>query len=189
MKQLAVLIVVLLSFTMEGYGQFFGFDRDKPPKAIYLAYQPWDHGLGVRYDQHFWKIGMYGSASYGTLGLYKDAGLEDHFKFTLGFLIPLDDYMGNQHDISIGLNRHFVSSFEIDDPFNLYDTGKLESLPWSFELGFTIKMQRITLAVRTDILRWEPCIDLGIPLNFKERRSILTMPKRPKGMSQPKFYY
>ena len=169
MKHIIVLIVVLLSFTMEGTGQFFGFDREKPPNAIYLAYQPWDHGLGLRYDQHFWKMGAYGSASYGKWGLYQGAGLDDHVKLTLGVLVPLKDWMGNQHDFSIGLNRHFVNAYEVDDPYNNYDPGRIEAIPWSFELGLTIKMQRFTLGMRTDILRWEPCIDVGIPLNFKDR--------------------
>ena len=72
--------------------------REKPSPVLYLAYQPWDHGLGIREDIHFtnW-FGMYGSASYGTLGLYKYAGLKDHFKATIGFLIPLEDYRGNHH--------------------------------------------------------------------------------------------
>lgn len=164
-----LIIILLLSVSVEGMGQFFGFDREKPPNAIYLSYQPWDHGLGLRYDQHFWKMGAYGSASYGKWGLYQGAGLDDHVKLTLGVLVPLKDWSGNQHDFSIGLNRHFVTPYEVDDPYNNYDPGRIEAIPWSFELGLTIKMQRFTLGMRTDILRWEPCIDVGIPLNFKSR--------------------
>jgi len=166
---LKLIIILLLSFSVEGMGQPFGFDRERPPSAIYVAYQPWDHGVGLRYDQHFWKIGAYTSASYGNWGMYKDAGLADHVKLTAGVLVPLSDWNDHQHDISIGVNRHFVSQFEVEDPYNNYDGDNIANIPWSFELGLTLKAQRFTLAVRTDILRWEPCIDVGIPLNFKKR--------------------
>jgi len=182
----AVIVAVFLSLSMEGRGQFFAFDREKPPNAVYLAHQPWDLGIGLRYDQHFWKVGAYGSVTYGNWYLYRQAGLKDHWKITAGLLIPIKDYMENKHDISIGLNRHFTKSFEVYDPLNIYDGNKIIDHPWSFELGFTIKMQRFAIAVRTDILHWEPCIDLGIPLNYGERKKgYVKMPKRKKS----RFYF
>ncbi len=169
-----VVILLLMMLPMFVKAQVFDFNREVPPNAIYIAYQPWDHGLGLRYDQYIWKMGAYGSVTYGNLGLYKGAGLKNHWKFTAGILIPInDDRMGNQADITLALNRHFVKTFDVDDPYNNYDdTGRIENTPWSFELGMTIKLRRFALGMRTDILRWEPCIDIGIPLSFEMKRKM-----------------
>ena len=45
MKQMKVMLI-LLSITMALTAQF----REKPLNAVYLAYQPWDHGLEIRGD-------------------------------------------------------------------------------------------------------------------------------------------
>ena len=137
--------------------------REKPRPAIYLAYQPFDHGLGIRGDYHLtsW-VGMYSSVSYGTLSLYKYTGLQDHMKYTVGVLIPLQDSNGNQHDFSIGGNYHTVQ--RNPDYSGQQPASDKILYPFSFEAGLTIKFPRITLAFRTDILRWEPCIDVGIPI-------------------------
>jgi len=167
MKTIIPIIVLLFSFICENKSQFFGFDRDKPSNALYLAYQPWDHGIGLRYDHHVWKMGLYSSATYGSWGLYKQSGLTNHVKLSAGILIPLADYIGYQYDISLAANRHFVDYEWIDDYAGVYNYDKIASRPWSFEIGLTIKMRRFTLGCRTDILHWEPCIDIGIPLTFK----------------------
>lgn len=140
--------------------------REKPPGAIYLAWQPSDMGLGIRGDVHAtWWLGFYGSASYGQWYLYKWSGLDKHFKGTLGVLVPWKDWKGNQHDWSIGLNYHWVSGEVIPSDI-FHDDPRLQS-PWSFEVGLTIKMPRFTMAFRTDVIRWEPCFDIGIPLRRK----------------------
>lgn len=166
MKTILLILLLCLS-TVIGYGQYKNV-REKPPAAIYLAYQPWDHGLGIRGDYHInhW-AGMYGSASYGQWGLYADSGLGKHVKLTYGALIPYKDWAGNQHDFNIGLNYHWVSDEIIES--EIYHADKVFDNPWSFELGLTIKMRRFALGMRTDILRWEPCIDVGIPLSPKNR--------------------
>ena len=164
MKRILFLIAAILFVSTEGKSQLFRINQERPPNAIYALYQPTDHGVGLRYDQHFWIMGAYGSVSYGTWGLYKEIGLEDHVKVTVGALIPLNDWQGIFSDISVGLNRHFVNEFYVDDPFDQYHPEKIISRPWSFELGITMKMKHFALGLRTDILHWEPCIDLGIPI-------------------------
>jgi len=159
MKTIGILVGILLCITMESIAQF----REKPLPAIYITYQPIDHGIGLRGDYHinYW-AGVYGSASYGEWRLYKWSGLGQHVKLTFGTLIPYKDWMGNQHDFSLGLNYHWVSGEVIES--ELFKDANIFRNPWSFELGLTIKMKRVTLGIRTDILRWEPCIDIGIPI-------------------------
>jgi hypothetical protein len=164
MKTLTILFIVLLSFTMESIGQ----KRKTPPNALYLAYQPADHGLGIRGDYHInhW-AGVYGSGSYGQWRMYKRSGLGQHIKLTLGALIPYRDDRGNQHDFTLGLNYHWVSGQIVGS--EIYKDDPIFHNPWSFEIGFTIKLPRIALGIRTDMLRWEPCIDVGIPLHTRKR--------------------
>lgn len=158
MKILAVIFIALISLSMEGVGQF----RETPSPAIYLAFQPADCGLGIRGDYHLnhW-AGVYGSVSYGQWGLYKWSGLGSHVKLTTGILIPWKDWAGNQYDWSVGLNHHLVSGDIISN--------EIFHQPWSFEVGLTAKMRGFALGLRTDIPRWEPCIDVGIPLNWRRR--------------------
>jgi hypothetical protein len=152
-------ILILLSITIALTAQF----REKPHNAVYLSYQPWDHGLGIRGDVHLnHRAGIYGSASYGKWGFYQQSGLGDHIKLTSGILIPYKDWIGNQYDFSLGLNYHWVSGLVIEN--EVFKDDPLFHKPWSFEIGLTIKMSRFALGVRTDILRWEPCIDIGIPI-------------------------
>lgn len=164
MKTFLILFALLLS--VESTAQYNEPFREKPPGAIYLAYQPTDHGLGIRGDYHinYW-TGVYGSASYGQWRLYKWSGLGQHVKLTTGILIPYKDWMDNQHDFSLGLNYHWVSD-EVE-PSEIYKNDPAFNKPWSFEIGLTIKMKRFALGMRTDILRWEPCIDVGIPIRKK----------------------
>ena len=157
-----IVLIVLFSISMESVGQL----REKPPNALYLSYQPWDHGLGIRGDYHLnhW-VGVYGSGSYGQWGLYKSSGLDQHVKLTAGILIPWKDWRGNQYDWSVGLNHHWVSGQVVES--KIFEDDPVFHQPWSFEVGFTVKMKRFALGMRTDILRWEPCIDVGIPLGWR----------------------
>jgi hypothetical protein len=162
-KQVIVLLGILVGIVLSVNGQDYRQLRETPHDAIYLAYQPWDHGLGIRYDHHinYW-AGLYGSASYGRLGLYKYSGLGQHVKLTTGVLIPFKDWRGNQHDFTLGLNYHWVSG--VVETNETFKDNPIFHEPFSFEIGLTIKMERFALGMRTDILRWEPCIDIGIPI-------------------------
>jgi hypothetical protein len=162
-----LIIVILTSLSIGSMAQYHDAFREKPPPAIYLAYQPTDHGLGIRGDYHIhYLVGVYGSASYGEWRLYKWSGLGQHVKLTTGILIPYKDWMGNQHDFSLGLNYHWISGEVVES--EIYKDDPQFHNPWSFEIGLTIKMKRFALGMRTDILRWEPCIDVGIPLDWRK---------------------
>lgn len=158
-----VIILIVSLATCEKLNAQF---REKPLPAVYIAYQPWDHGVGLRGDYHLthW-AGFYGSASYGQWNLYRKSGLDKHVKLTAGILIPYKDWNGNQHDFTIGANYHWVSG-EVEESEIFKDDPQFHK-PWSFELGLTIKFPRFALGMRTDVLRWEPCIDVGIPIGRK----------------------
>lgn len=160
-------LIVLVLVAQKAHGQF----RETPPAAVYLVTQPTDLGIGVRGDYHVnhW-AGLYGSASYGQWRYYGWSGLDQHFKSTLGLLIPYKDWMGNHHDFSVGLNYHWVSG-EVE-PDEIYKDADIFHQPLSFELGLTIKYPRFALAFRTDILRWEPCIDIGIPIRSRYKKKV-----------------
>jgi len=162
-----IIIVLLCCFTVDSAGQL-SEKREKPPNALYLAYQPTDNGLGLRVDYHFnsW-AGMYGSASYGQGRYYKWSELGKHVKLTTGILIPYKDWMGNQHDFSIGLNYHWVDGNILEN--EIFHAYPAFDSPWSFELGLTIKLRRVALGMRKAILRWELCIDLGFPVRIRRR--------------------
>jgi len=130
--------------------------------AIYVVLQPIDNGVGLRGDYHISKLGLYSSLSYGNGALYKTYDLKNHFKVSTGILIPLHDSYGTIFDITAGVNYHYLESVIDNIKVNpvIFNT-------WSYELGISAKYSRFTIGLRTDILRWEPSIDIGIPI-FKK---------------------
>lgn len=120
-------------------------------QAVYISHQPADLGIGLRVDYKR----FYGSLSYGNGGFYKEYNLEHHVKITTGFMIPLkSDYNGWEFFPTIGVNYH---SEKIKYPYI-----KVTEINPSFELGLTVYMGWVAFGVRTDCLRWEPCVDLGV---------------------------
>ena len=120
--------------------------------AIYLTVQPCDYGVGLRYDYMFNRAGIYSSLSYGNWSLYKQAGLKHHIKITIGSLLPVY----NQH-ATVGINYHSIQQVILLEQYHTI----------SFELGFTAQIRNILIGLRTDILNWEPYVDIGIPLGYK----------------------
>lgn len=138
----------------------------KAQGAIYVAIQPADVGVGIRGDYYFNDVGVYSSISYGNGGLYKQFNMKHHVKLTTGVLIPLPDYGTWKYDFTVGINYHYLKDVTI---YNIPVNPEILN-PLSFELGLTVKMKRLAIAVRTDILRWEPCIDIGYVLNYNKHR-------------------
>jgi len=133
--------------------------------AIYTSFQPADLGVGIRGNYHFQGIGVYGSVSYGNGGLYSQHCLIHHVKSSLGIMLPMFRYVpenilyGNKFFFTTAINYHSIGNSTCN---NNYLDSRIFN-PWSFELGITTyTTNRFTLGVRTDILRWEPCIDIGI---------------------------
>ena len=152
-KLLLILTLVLSSIILSAQNQ-----------ATYVAFQPVDLGMGIRYDHYFESVGLYGSLSYGNYYLYRMNGLKDHVKLTGGIMIPFGKKTSSTIDdfhATIGLNRHWVNYSCAS--YIVRSTSIVE--PWSFELGVATNIfKRFTVAFRTDILRWEPCIDIGLIL-------------------------
>jgi len=145
MKKILLLIALLLSLSVKA----------QTYNAIYVSHQPVDFGVGVRGDYYINGLGLYSSVSYGNWGIYKEYDIKHHVKLTTGVLVPLPDYNGGTFDITAGLNYHLLGSSE-NPNLNPHIFN-----PWSFELGFTCKLRRFAIGVRTDVLRWEPCVDVG----------------------------
>ena len=142
-------------------------DYKQPVTSIYLAYQPADHGLGLRVDYlRIGKFNLYSSASYGTSGIYKQYGLKSHMKLTQGIMYRIPDYNGSRFFVTAGINYHdifgtYPTIYSVD-PL-IYDN-------WSYELGVSLKIKWFALGLRTDINRWEPCVDLGYNFKYKKYR-------------------
>ena len=152
MKRLLPLLIFILPLFIQAQ------DRT----AVYLPFQPSDLGFGIRADYYIKQFGFYNSATYGDNGLYRIFGLRSHVKLSAGVLIPLPDYHGCQFEISAGFNYHTLADthkFEKLDP-RVYDH-------WSYELGMTQKFKWFCIGLRTDVVRWEPCIDIGLRLKYK----------------------
>ena len=147
MKQIIIVLVIFVLSIMQ-------LNAQQRQDAIYLTVQPCDYGIGLRYDYMFGKVGMYNSLSYGNWSLYKEAGLEHHIKITIGSLLPVY----NQH-ATVGLNYHSVQETILPDGYH-----KL-----SFELGFTAQIRNVVIGLRTDVLNWEPYVDIGIPISYQSR--------------------
>lgn len=133
---------------------------------MYLSYQPADHGFGARGDFYFSeRIGTYCSLSYGDWGLLRYVGLRRHSKATIGILIPVKRYYTDQRVTgTIGFNYHRAAKTPTCD----VDYGN-----YSFELGVSFNIKdRIRLGLRTDILHWEPCIDLGVTFRKPTMREL-----------------
>ena len=149
MKKLLILLLLIPPLLSPGQGNRID--------AVCLVYQPVDNGLGIRIDYQIMNLRLYNSLSYGNQGLYRANNLKQHTKLTAGILIPLQDYRGHKYNIMAGINYHHLRSdgyFEACLDPRIFD-------PWSFELGVSIYIGRIAIGTRTDILRWEPCVDIG----------------------------
>lgn len=133
-------------------------------KTVYGSFLPADLGIGVRVDVQGEGNRYYGSLSYGNWGAYRAYWLRDHVKLTAGYMYPLKERSGYyKYWVNVGLNYHYVRSrFEYDHP--CLDTRIYR--PWSFELGMTAKVRKFMIGLRTDILRWEPCVDISTRLKF-----------------------
>lgn len=124
---------------------------------IYLATQPFDCGLGVRMELIQDDVGFYFSMSYGQGNLYRASGIRDHVKQTLGLMFsPVAD---NDFYINIGFNHHSMDLKHADG----YILDSRIAKEYSFELGVTREItNKFIVGLRTDILRWEPCVDFGM---------------------------
>jgi hypothetical protein len=137
----------------------------KQPNALYIAVQPTDWGIGVRYDHAFNGVGAYASISYGNYNISKYTYIKDHVKYTIGVSAPIPDWNDWHYAFNAGLNYHDWGKVVMD---GIQLSDKIFN-PWSFELGVSVKLPHFALGLRTDIMRWEPCIDVGMPFKYRKR--------------------
>jgi hypothetical protein len=127
--------------------------------SVYTSIQPVDLGVGIRYDRYLKNFGTYSSISKGNYWFDRDHTnyIRDHIKITVGVSIYLPEYREAISDFTIGVNYHLwnnVNTNNVNINQNIFN-------PWSLELGVTNKVKRLAIGLRTDILRWEPCLDIG----------------------------
>jgi hypothetical protein len=162
MRRLLIIIVCFIPLLLRGQDPYAVDDRalfDGLQQRVYLATQPFDFGIGVRYDVCPGHVGAYGSASYGNGYLYRLSGIQHHIKLTAGIMI--DPYKKRDIYFLAGLNYHYADLFRAEE----FVRGTPIDRPWSFELGVSRHIiGKIWIGLRTDILRWEPCVDIGIRL-------------------------
>ena len=157
--------IIFLALALSAVGQ--PRPNKKPYSTVYLCYQPADHGFGLGGEYYFNPyIGAYASASYGNWGLYQFAGYKNHIKATIGGIIPIRKYRDDYAGILVGVNYHYVK--KKDDyvcPVPINQMAVEREL--SFEIGLTFRIRRIVMGLRTDILRWEPCVNIGFPIAMR----------------------
>ena len=151
----------------EGYQPTMPMILNKPNvkhNSLYVALQPFDYGLGLRYDYTFKQLGLYTSISHGNywFDTSHTQYIKDHNKYTLGisWLFPKEWGKLNTFSINGGINYHTVGSYDTSMIYNLNDDILYNQL--SYELGCTVKFPKFAMGIRTDIPRWEPCFDFGI---------------------------
>ena len=171
MKKLLIIGLILALMGQVG-GQNHAFN-------FYLSYQPADHGLGIRGDFDFRVkniiIPLYGSISYGNLGVYRQYKIEHHTKFTIGLQTPPLEFNGMYIRWGAGLNYHWLGSIEN----TLIEPDNIILKPWSFEIiFFTVYMGNIAVGARIDILRWEPCVDFKYRFKFLKARRNTVLSKK-----------
>jgi len=133
MKQL--LIICILLFNIELYAQ----------NSLYVAFQPCDLGVGLRYDYQPKQLGLYSSIAYGNYRVNPKTYVNDHIKTSLGFL-----YEG----YSLGINYHQFGKTVGKYPKNTFK-------PISFELGCKVFINRFCTALRFDPIKFEGTWDVG----------------------------
>jgi hypothetical protein len=134
--------------------------------TIYVSFLPADMGVGIRYDINW----VYGSISYGNYWLEGNAYIKNHSKLSTGLLYPLPPDLFSDFRVWVtgGINYHLWSNA---------NNGYLDLNPiiwkhWSYELGVITKWPRFSIALVTDIRRWEPSISFGYNFNFKRNQKV-----------------
>lgn len=156
MKRLIVILLLIYSSLL--YGQ---------KNTMYVSFQPADLGLGIRYDHIFDDLGIYESISYGNWGIYDKFGLNHHVKISSGIMLEIlkTDYnyklKGNTLFFTTAINYHYLGKVRYNNEFV---NPKIFN-PFSFEFGVTTYTKNTRIGLRTDILRWEPCVDVKLYFN------------------------
>lgn len=138
------LIYILLFVCIQLQGQ----------NIVYLTYQPQDNGVGIRFDHIGEKAnkGIYASISRGNY--YFDGGyIKNHIKVAMGGLFYWPE---TRNYLIAGMTYHKYGKRKLTPLIN-----EKVFEPLSIEIGSAVTLGRIIVSCRTDIIKWEPSIDIG----------------------------
>jgi hypothetical protein len=137
MKTLIVLILFLF------------FIPTQAQNSVYVALQPSDMGVGLRYDHQFNKVGIYTSLTRGNYNF--DGGyIKNHIKVSLGGIVYLNDAF-----VTFGTSYHRYGDRLLPETFN-----RKVFHPFSPEIGTGIVINHFTSALRVDF-KMDVSIDIG----------------------------
>ena len=145
MKKFILLLIILASGIMAA-GQ----------NSIYLTYRPNDMGIGARIERVKKNVGIYVAYTRGEYSLGETC-FKKHNGYSIGIIHNIEDYSF----ISAGMNYNYYSTEKIPDYIN-----PKAFKPISIELGTGIRVEWFVVALRIDIIKWEPVLDTGINFYF-----------------------
>lgn len=132
-----------------GYRNFTHTTPSVKQNTIYLTHQPNDLGFGVRYDrQATQESGIYLSASYGNYKI-PQGRIDDHIRLALGGI----SYQENSFlTFGVAYNHYGNTSGNINSRA-LQD--------FTCEFGVGVPLNRWSVALRVDVVKYETSIDIG----------------------------
>jgi len=155
MKKIIIAIILSILFT-------FNLEAQKlyKPNTVYLALQPVDWGIGVRYDRMFnpfW--GSYISLTHGRFELETGELIEHHYKVASGVLLyftPKDRFYQTYLGAGISFNTY-------NGLYNITPMFPENAIyQWSFELLCNARLSKnFNMGLRLDPIKWESSIDFG----------------------------
>ena len=119
--------------------------------TISLSLQPDDFGLGIRYDRDIARYGVYASLSYGNYNLLQGY-IKDHYKIAIGGKAHF-----NTAYLTLGGSLHRYGERNLTD---ISDNSRVLQ-PVSFEIGVGSRLDKVSIAFRMDVLKWESVVDIG----------------------------
>lgn len=119
--------------------------------TIYLTHQPNDLGFGVRYDrQATQETGIYLSASYGNYKI-PQGRIDDHIRLALGGI----SYQENSF-LTFGVAYNHYGETSGTEGIN---SRALQDFTCEFGVG--VPLNRWSVALRVDVVKYETSIDIG----------------------------
>jgi len=126
--------------------------------TYYVSFQPGDLGIGLRYDHK----DLYGSLAWGNYRFWGGTYIKNHIRAAVGYKFDMTHEIGNGNVInffSIGGVYHYYGMGN----FTEEQINRQEGLfPVSLELGAGVRMNRVVVGFRFDMVKFEGVVDLGI---------------------------
>lgn len=120
-------------------------------RTFYASFLPNDLGIGVRMDERRGEAGLYTALSYGNYR-FENGYINDHVRLTMGGIVYFD-----QSFMTVGMNAHTYGKHDFGD----IKPAKAVLSPFSIEIGVGTKLDRVSVAFRIDLLKWDSSIDIG----------------------------